>query len=222
MAEHATSRPGWYSDPSGALQLRYFDGTAWTAHVSNGVVPAAPQPTAGYLAAGQPVAPGTWPAAGYPAYTGYGQLGPVGPPAVDRVKTTGLVLVLVGGLLMALGALFPWESVSVPGVYSGTLASVKGTSEGAGPVAIVAGLVVALLAVLVLTGTTGRRKTGIATLVISAVSLLFVFGNYSSISKDVDSAPAGVTANIGIGLIFAIIGGIMAAIASIALIRKRS
>jgi hypothetical protein len=91
-----------------------------------------------------------------------------------------------------------------------------------GPVAIVAGLVVALLAVLVLSGTAGRRKTGIATLVISAVSLLFVFGNYSSISKDVDSAPAGVTANIGIGLIFAIIGGIMAAIASIALIRKRS
>lgn len=221
MTEHATSRPGWYSDPSGALQLRYFDGTAWTAHVSNGVVPAEPQQAVGYMAAGQPVAPGTWPAAGYPAYTAYGQ-GPVGPPAVDRVKTTGLVLVLVGGLLMALGALFPWESVSVPGVYSGTLASVKGTSEGAGPVAIVAGLVVALLAVLVMTGTTGRRKTGIATLVISTVSLVFVFGNYSSISKDVDSAPAGVSANIGIGLIFAIIGGIMAAIASIALIRKTS
>jgi hypothetical protein len=192
MTEHATSRPGWYSDPSGALQLRYFDGTAWTAHVSNGVVPAEPRQAVGYM------------------------------PAVDRVKTTGLVLVLVGGLLMALGALFPWESVSVPGVYSGTLASVKGTSEGAGPVAIVAGLVVALLAVLVMTGTTGRRKTGIATLVISTVSLVFVFGNYSSISKDVDSAPAGVSANIGIGLIFAIIGGIMAAIASIALIRKTS
>jgi hypothetical protein len=30
---------GWYPDPSSAHQLRYFDGSAWTSHVSdNGVV----------------------------------------------------------------------------------------------------------------------------------------------------------------------------------------
>src|SRR4051794_3696588 len=27
--------PGWYPDPRGADQLRYWDGTAWTDHVSS-------------------------------------------------------------------------------------------------------------------------------------------------------------------------------------------
>ena len=201
MIQSQTGGQGWYPDPSGAHHLRYYDGTTWTGHVSNGgVVTSAPltQPTVGSMAVGQPVAPSRWPAASYPAYPPYGGVGPgpVGPPVVNRRKTTGPVLVLVGGLLMALGTLFPWESVSVPSLYSGTLTSVKGTAEGAGPVALVAGLVAALLAVLVLTGTIGSRRTGIATLLISAASLLFVFGNYSAISKDINSAPDGVTANI--------------------------
>jgi hypothetical protein len=35
----ASAPPGWYADPSGRNQLRYFDGAAWTRHVSNdGVV----------------------------------------------------------------------------------------------------------------------------------------------------------------------------------------
>ena len=25
---------GWYSDPSGRYELRYWDGTAWTEHVA--------------------------------------------------------------------------------------------------------------------------------------------------------------------------------------------
>jgi hypothetical protein len=121
---------------------------------------------------------------------------------------------------MTLGTLFPWETVSASNVYSGTLASVKGTSEGAGPVVLIAGLVAALLAVLVLTRTVGRRKTGIATLVIAAVSLVFMFGNWSGISNDINSAPKGVNANIGVGLVFAVIGGILAVVASIGLVRK--
>jgi hypothetical protein len=226
MTGSHTSGPGWYPDPSGFHQLRYYSGAMWTDQVSNaGVVTTVPltQPTVASVAVAQPVAPATWPPAGYAAYPPYGVVGAgaAGWPAVNRVKTTGPVLVLVGGVLMALGTLFPWETVSVPSFYSGTLADVKGTSEGAGPVALVAGLVAALLAVLILIGTTGRRKTGIATLVISAASLPFVFGNYSAISKDIDGAPSGVIANIGIGLIFAVIGGILAAIASISVIWKR-
>jgi hypothetical protein len=27
--------PGWYPDPSGVHELRYFDGQAWTDHVSD-------------------------------------------------------------------------------------------------------------------------------------------------------------------------------------------
>jgi hypothetical protein len=28
--------PGWFADPAGAHELRYFDGRDWTAHVSDG------------------------------------------------------------------------------------------------------------------------------------------------------------------------------------------
>jgi hypothetical protein len=225
MANYAVSTPGWYPDPSGAHQLRYF-GTTWTDHVSNaGVVTTSPigQATVGMAAVGAPVPPAAWSTAIYPAQASYGMVGPpaVGPPTIGQVKSTRSVLVLVGGVLMTVGTLLPWESVSAPSLYSGTFASVKGTSEGAGPVVLVAGLVVALLAVLLLTSTIGKRKGGVATLVIAAASLVFTFGNWSAISKDIKKAPTGVSATIGIGLIFAAIGGILAVIASIGLVRKR-
>jgi hypothetical protein len=38
-----SSPPGWYADPTGGHQLRYFDGTSWTDHVSDdGVQSTAP------------------------------------------------------------------------------------------------------------------------------------------------------------------------------------
>jgi hypothetical protein len=40
QAAAATSTPsvpaGWYADPAGRFELRYWDGTAWTEHVSRG------------------------------------------------------------------------------------------------------------------------------------------------------------------------------------------
>lgn len=47
--------PGWYADPSGRYDHRYFDGTAWTEHVSRGGV-----------AETAPVTPADW----YPDPTG--------------------------------------------------------------------------------------------------------------------------------------------------------
>ena len=45
------SDPGWYSDPARAHELRYFDGTTWTGHVSDqgvvGVDPLPARPPAG-------------------------------------------------------------------------------------------------------------------------------------------------------------------------------
>ena len=35
MSETGTTAPNWYPDPSGRHELRYFDGTAWTEHVSD-------------------------------------------------------------------------------------------------------------------------------------------------------------------------------------------
>ncbi|MEQ8717117.1 MAG: DUF2510 domain-containing protein [Acidimicrobiales bacterium] len=36
--EEPTAAPGWHSDPYERHELRYFDGRAWTAHVSDGGV----------------------------------------------------------------------------------------------------------------------------------------------------------------------------------------
>jgi hypothetical protein len=215
---------GWYPDPSGMHQLRYYN-LAWTDHVSDsGVVATSPlgQPASGSQS-GPPVPPGGWAVVGQPTQFASGPAGPppIGHPAVPAIKTRGPVVVLIAGLLMAVGPLFPWETASASTSFATTAADAKGTSEGAGPVVLIAGLVVALLAVLVFTGTIGRRTAGIAVLLLSLGSLVFAIGNYSAISKDVDSAPKGVDAAIGIGLFVAVIGCIMAAIASIGLIRNR-
>ena len=36
----------WYPDPSGRFELRYWNGTAWTEHVSRGGVQYTDPPTA--------------------------------------------------------------------------------------------------------------------------------------------------------------------------------
>jgi hypothetical protein len=176
-----------------------------------------------------------WAAVGQAAYSPYGVpgpgmqgavspgLAPTTPDAASRISSTATVLVLVGGAVMALGTLFAWETANSPGNY--IVADAKGTSEGAGPVLLIAGLVVALLGVLVLSGTIPRRKTGIATLVISALSLAAVLANASTISNDINkikNSQTGVTANIGIGLIFSVIGCAVAIVASIGLIRNKA
>lgn len=227
MAEVRMTNPGWFPDPSRAHQFRFFS-TIWTDQVSDGGVvttaalgppPIPSVPTAYPAPPAPPSAP--WPRADA-GYAVHSPAGPatVGPPAAPRAKTGAPVLVLVGGILMSAGTLFPWESVSTQSAFVTTSGDVKGTAEGAGPVVLAAGLIIAVLAVLVLAGTIGKRRTGIATLLVSAASLVFAFGNFAGISNDVDSAPDGVTANIGIGLILAIIGAIMALVASIGLVRS--
>lgn len=69
--------PGWHADPSGRHELRFFDGTAWTEHVSNwGVVSLDPlltgspgQSTERVKLPQQPEAPG-WPPVDPPESTG--------------------------------------------------------------------------------------------------------------------------------------------------------
>jgi hypothetical protein len=36
VANDSGVQPGWYADPLGRFELRYYNGTAWTADVSNG------------------------------------------------------------------------------------------------------------------------------------------------------------------------------------------
>jgi len=52
-------RPGWYEDPRGEADLRWWDGSAWTAHTCArpAVPPAAPQPPAAPAATQAPPVP---------------------------------------------------------------------------------------------------------------------------------------------------------------------
>lgn len=186
---------GWYPDPSIGNVSRYWDGSAWTDHTAN-PVGAAPYGSA----VSTPVA-----AAG----------------SGDAAKKWGVV-VLIGGVLMALGALLPWETASIAG---SEIANVKGTSAGSGNTVLVSGVVIGILAVLVLNHTV-KWKASIATLVLSVIGLLLVSANASSIDDDIQkvkSASAGgfikVEADTGIGLGLAIIGCLMALVGSILLMR---
>jgi hypothetical protein len=130
-----------------------------------------------------------------------------------------VVLILIGGVLMALGALLPWEKASAQ--FAGStlaLGNVNGTSEGAGPIVLVLGIVIVVLAALVLNNTIGN-KAGIATLVISAIAVVFCFGNWSAIQSDIDKAKAlaggAVDASIGIGLVMAVIGCLLVGVTSL-------
>ena len=194
---------GWYPDPLEQQESRYWDGSTWTEHVATqGVSSASP-----IGAAAQSVSVG----AAAPA-----KRSPAG-----RAKSRA-VLILIGGGLMAVGALLPWETVSTLGASQ----SVQGTSEGAGSIVLVSGGVIALLAFLFLNATV-KRKASIATLVLSVISFMFAAGNWSAISDDIDKAKqagagiVNVDANIGIGLITAVVGCLLAAIASFLLLREK-
>ncbi|MGH3372835.1 MAG: DUF2510 domain-containing protein, partial [Nocardioidaceae bacterium] len=42
-----TQAPGWYADPFGRYEVRYWDGQSWTAHVSTGGTAATDEPVQG-------------------------------------------------------------------------------------------------------------------------------------------------------------------------------
>ena len=91
----AGPQPGWYQDPSGYFQLRWWDGTQWTSHVTPEpaypVAPAEPRPPAQpYPLEGgwqprthDPVAAGTGPGPVTPVGAGPWTEGPGAPAAFE-------------------------------------------------------------------------------------------------------------------------------------------
>ena len=99
---------GWYPDPQGRYEQRYFDGVAWTSHVSTGGTVttdgggAGPPGPSGASLYGTPTTP-------------YGIGGPIGggpgwrtPTRYENRVGWGLVVYLVGLLLVGVSLALPW------------------------------------------------------------------------------------------------------------------
>ncbi|MBO0775198.1 MAG: DUF2510 domain-containing protein [Actinobacteria bacterium] len=127
MSAPVTAPPGWYRDPSGRYELRYWDGAGWTAHVSNGGVvltdvsdpalafPAAvppPPPAAGLRPAGPA---GLADTVAFPwQYGAAAGAGPAVPVPMEKRRRGWLVAVVAGvaalGLIAGLVIWAPWQS----------------------------------------------------------------------------------------------------------------
>lgn len=81
------SNEGWFADPAGAHELRYFDGASWTDYVSD---------RGSYAVAPLGTAPPSW----------YPPLMAAPPPSAPAATRTGLVVGIAAGVLaVAVGAL---------------------------------------------------------------------------------------------------------------------
>jgi hypothetical protein len=90
---NASPPPGWYPDPDGEAELRYWDGSAWTQHTSGQApVQAGAEPTP---AAGEPFAPAGADGPGGPGGNGGGP---------QRALFIGLGVLALAGVVV--GVLF--------------------------------------------------------------------------------------------------------------------
>lgn len=126
---------GWHPDPSGRHELRYWDGSAWTEHVSDGGVagtdpvdgappaaavqpfgtqPAGPQPYGAQPVVGQPYPGQPYPGQAYPGQAaGYGVVQATGAKPLTGLATALVVLLVISALasLLFAGALLSRASV---------------------------------------------------------------------------------------------------------------
>jgi hypothetical protein len=161
-------RPGWYHDPAGG-GYRWWDGSAWTAHVVEATGNAtasrpasrrnsAPEASTAPADTPGPVARGAAPATGEagesrslvagtparPVRTSPRTAADDRAPAAGQPAWTAAViacLVVTGAVLLVIGSVQPWVRAAAPGVASVTR---LGTDARAGWVTIAVGVFVAL------------------------------------------------------------------------------
>jgi hypothetical protein len=189
---------GWNTDPTGRFQLRYWDGTAWTDHVStNGVQQT--DPVAGGAPA-VPVAAGASPAAV-----------PVAAAPRARVvwPTRTRVLVLAGAALLALGSVLPWAKLEVSsGAFS--VSDTKNGLDGDGVLTLVLAVVAFLIFLLV----KHRKVTGWSVTVAGFLAGAIAIYDIVDVKRAFDdlNIPSGINADATVG-----VGLWIAAIAAVAL-----
>jgi len=187
---------GWNTDPSGRFQLRYWDGAAWTDHVStNGVQQTDP------VAGGAPVTPVV------PATPAAPVVAPSPRPRVVWPTRTKVV-VLGGAVLLVLGSVLPWAKLEVSsGAFS--ISDTKNGLDGDG----VLTLILAVIAILIFLLVKNRKVTGwlvtVAGFLAGAIAIydiVDVKGAFDNL--DVPSS-INADATVGVGLWIAAVAAVV-------------
>lgn len=191
---------GWNTDPSGRFQLRYWDGAAWTDHVStNGVQQTDPVAGGAPVAGGVPVVPAA------PVTSPAAAAGPR-PKVVWPTRTK--VVVLAGAALLVLGSVLPWAKLEV----SSSLFSVSDTKNGLDGDGVLT-LVLAVVAVLVFLLVKSRKVTGwlvtVAGFLAGAIAIYDIV-DVKGAFDDLD-VPSSINADatVGVGLWIAAVAAVV-------------
>jgi hypothetical protein len=184
----ANQPANWYADPTGRHQHRYWNGSEWTDQVADDQVTATDPPTM--------PSPGTAPAP---------QPGPVatkvpGNPLWAWIAGIGGVALIVGSFLNALNANVLGLSVD------------KNYFDGDGPLELVLGIAIVVLAVLVALGVLSRRG-GWFVVGLGVVATLIAVADVFDVKDKIDQVKAlGGTGSIGPALWLCLAGGIVAVV----------
>jgi hypothetical protein len=203
----ATSRPvaGWYRDPSGRHEHRWWNGSAWTAHVITLGLRSTdfgdePSASAVAMDPGPSSTPGS---ATTPETDGTAALPRRWPIAVWAVVGAG------AGLLV-LGALLPWaEATSKSASFS------SDGIDGDGAITVFAAVAIMLLFVV------ASRRTLAAGLAIATAVLAGAIGVRNAVdiseraTRLLDQHLVGVSAQVGIGVWVTIAGAAIALVGGI-------
>jgi hypothetical protein len=195
----------WQPDPTGRHQHRYWDGTAWTEHVADAGVAATDPPTMDAPAAPSGSAPAPVAAPAFPA--------PVAPPgghAPGRKRAhAGLSFAaMAGGGALVIGSFLDSMRASIAAI--GFDAS-QSYLDGDGPLTLVCGLVVIVLALLVGLGAMPHWGALIAAgfgglgALIAVVDIIDVQNRIDELDA---SGSLGTSASIGPALWVCLVGGI--------------
>jgi hypothetical protein len=194
----------WQADPTGRFELRYWDGTAWTDHVSTKGVQQT-DPVMGDPAATPAAPPAGGPMSPTPA---------AAPPAavtVPRAKvvwpTRTKVVVLGGAVLLLVGSVLPWAKAEAT-VVGQTLSSTTNGLDGDGVIT----LILALVAGLVFLFVPRAKVVGSLVLVAGAIAGLVAIIDIADVSNkadDLKQLTKQSSASVGIGLWMAAVAAIV-------------
>jgi hypothetical protein len=211
-----TSGPeaGWYRDPSGRHDHRWWDGTTWTPHVMTLALRSVDY--------GDPDEPGAVDADHSDAPDSEvpdsdapdpEEADPEVAVAVARARPLAAwAVVFVGAALLVVGALLPWgEATSKTASFS------SDGIDGNGAITLIAAIVLVLVVLVVQRPTTAGWLVIVTAAVAGAIGVRDAVDLSDKAARLVDQGPPGVSANVGIGVwvtiagaVIALVGGIMA------------